>query len=177
MEQLGLKGVKLHPDMQRFDIDDPRMMHIYEMLSGRMPVLFHTGDYRHGYSHPERLARVLDAFPRLTAIAAHFGGWSIYEQGYDYLGDKRCYLDICSSMALLGPRRSRELIRAFGAERMLFGTDFPMWDPKEELDRFYAMGLTSAEQELILHKNAERVLGIGNWELGIGNKTGLGIRE
>ena len=57
-------------------------------------------------------------------------------------------------------RRAKELIRMYGAERMVFGTDFPMWDAKDELEKFYSMELTDEENELILHKNAERILGI-----------------
>ena len=41
---------------------------------------------------------------------------------------------------------------------VFFGTDYPMWEPSEELDRFFRLPLTEEEQELILHKNAERLL-------------------
>ena len=40
---LGLKGVKLHPDMQQFKIDDYRMLKIYELCEGKLPILIHTG--------------------------------------------------------------------------------------------------------------------------------------
>ena len=77
---LGLKGVKIHPDMQRVRLDDPRLMAMYELIQGRFPLLAHTGDHRYDYSNPGRLLRVLDAFPRLTVIGAHFGGWSVWER-------------------------------------------------------------------------------------------------
>jgi predicted TIM-barrel fold metal-dependent hydrolase len=159
MEALGLKGVKLHPDMQQFYIDDPKMYPIYELLAGRLPVLFHTGDYRYPYSHPERLARVLDDFPALTAIAAHFGGWSIPEIALDCLRGRRCFFDVSSSLMFLGNRRGEELIRLYDPERMLFGSDFPMWDPAEELERFYTLRLSEEERKMILWENALRVLG------------------
>ena len=47
IEALGLRGIKIHPDTQRFNMDDPKMMAIYEMLEGRLPVLIHCGDYRY----------------------------------------------------------------------------------------------------------------------------------
>jgi len=158
MTKLGLRGVKFHPDMQRFDIDDERMTKIYSLLSGRLPVIFHTGDYRYSWSHPARLAKVLDNFPGLTAVAAHFGGWSIFDLALEYLKDRFCYFDISSSLPFLGKKRSEELIRIYGAERFLFGSDYPMWNPDSCLDDFMRLDLNLREQELILYKNALAIL-------------------
>jgi predicted TIM-barrel fold metal-dependent hydrolase len=157
---LGLKGIKLHPDMQRFNIDDDCMMEIYAALEGRLPVIFHTGDYRYSFSHPSRLARVLDNFPKLTAVAAHFGGWSLFDIALDYFYDRRCYFDVSSSLPFLGKRRALELIRTYGAERFLFGSDYPMWDPSACLEDFLALNLSEHEQDLILCKNALAILGM-----------------
>jgi predicted TIM-barrel fold metal-dependent hydrolase len=155
---MDLKGLKFHPDMQRFNIDDDRMMEIYALLEGRLPVVFHTGDYRYSWSHPARLARVLDRFPGLTAVAAHFGGWSVFDLALEYLKDRFCYFDVSSSLPYLGNRRAEELIRLYGAERFLFGSDYPMWNPLSCLDDFMKLRLSSAEQEFILYKNALRIL-------------------
>lgn len=160
IESLGLKGIKIHPDTQKFNIDDERMFKIYDALSGRLPILIHCGDYRYTYSHPERLARILDMFPGLTVIGAHFGGWSLHDLALEYLIDRNCYMDVSSSFFLTGMKRAEELIKIYGAERILFGTDFPMWDAKEELDKFMTMNLTEEEKELILYKNAEKILKI-----------------
>lgn len=158
IEALGLKGVKLHPDTQKFNMDDPKMMRIYEMLEGRLPVLMHCGDYRYDYSHPKRLAAVLDAFPSLTVIAAHFGGWSLFDLALEYLEHRSCYLDVSSSIMMTGKRRAKELIRAYGADRILFGTDFPMWSPKKEVAAFLSLGLSETENAQILHENVEKIL-------------------
>ena len=77
--QLGLKGVKIHPDTQMVNMDDPRLMRLYEVIEGRLPIVIHTGDYRYDYSHPRRLQRILRTFPRLKVDAAHFGGCSIFD--------------------------------------------------------------------------------------------------
>jgi predicted TIM-barrel fold metal-dependent hydrolase len=156
---LGLKGLKFHPDMQLFNIDDERMMKIYALAEGRLPIVFHTGDYRYEYSHPKRLAKVLDAFPRLVAVAAHFGGWSLFDLAVEYLKDRFCYFDVSSSIPFLGKKRSAELIRVYGAERFLFGSDYPMWDPRRCLQDLYDLDLSAGEQDLILYKNAERIIG------------------
>ena len=72
---LGLKGVKLHPDIQAFKIDDYRCLKIYELCEENgLPVLMHTGDSRYDYSNPNRLLPVLRIYTGLTVIGAHFGG-------------------------------------------------------------------------------------------------------
>jgi predicted TIM-barrel fold metal-dependent hydrolase len=159
IKSLGLRGVKFHPDMQKFDIDDERMMKIYALLEGNLPVIFHTGDYRYSHSHPARLVPVLDAFPRLTVVAAHFGGWSLFDLALEYFRERRCYVDISSSIPYLGRRRAEELIHAYGAERVLFGSDYPIWDPGECLKEFLELKLACAERERILSGTALEILG------------------
>lgn len=160
---LGLKGIKIHPDTQLFDLDEPKMMPIYQRLEALgLPVLFHTGDYRYDYSHPRRLVHVMDKCPDLTCIAAHFGGWSIFDQGLEHLKDQSCYLDISSSMTILGKHRSRELIEIYGPDRMLFGSDFPMWRPEVELDKYMQLGFSPEINEKILHGNAAKILNLSD---------------
>lgn len=158
--QMGLRGIKIHPDVQRFDMDDPAMFPVYDAIQGRAPMLIHCGDYRYDYSHPRRLAHVLDEFPRLDVVAAHFGGWSLFDLAMEYLLPRRCWLDTSSSFAFLGKVRAREIIRAYGAERIAFGDDFPMWDHQSELETLLSLGLTDRENERILSENAKQILGL-----------------
>ncbi len=158
--ELGLRGMKLHPDTQKVEMDDPRLMEIYEMIEGRLPLIVHTGDYRTDFSHPRRLKNILHAFPNLVVDAAHFGGWSVAEIGYDILHEENVFIDVSSSMAYLGKRRTRELARMWGTERVMFGSDFPMWDPAHEYDVFTTSGFTDDELENMLWHNAERFTGV-----------------
>ena len=156
---MGLKGIKIHPDTQMFDMDDERMFELYDFLQQtKTPLLVHTGDYRYTYSHPARVKNLLKLFPDLTIIAAHFGGWSVFDLAYEYLKDEKCYLDTSSSFMMLGLTRAKELIKMYGADRMVFGTDFPMWNAKDELQQFYSLNLSDDENEQILYKNAEKIL-------------------
>jgi predicted TIM-barrel fold metal-dependent hydrolase len=156
---LGLKGFKIHPDSQGVNADDPRLMRFYEIIEGRLPLILHCGDYRWDYSHPQRIRGILHAFPKLVLNAAHFGGWSLYDLAVEYLEDERCFMDLSSASVYLGPRRTTELIRIYGAERILFGSDYPMWDPVVEVERFWKNDLTDAERELVCWRNAERFVG------------------
>jgi predicted TIM-barrel fold metal-dependent hydrolase len=123
-------------------------------------LLIHCGDYRFDYSNPNRIEAVLKAFPRLTVIGAHLGGWSVWEEAVERLAHYPNFLvDTSSSLYALTPERAKEIIRRFGADRVLFGTDYPMWDVGDELSRFHALDLTVEEEEKILSGNAVRLFG------------------
>ncbi len=155
---IGLKGVKLHPDFQNFAIDDEDMMPVYEAVEGRLPVLIHMGDVNSDASSPLRLARILDKFPGLVVIAAHLGGYQMWDLSCEHLIGKRLYMDTSSSLAFISPAKATDMIRKHGAEKILFGSDYPMWDHKEEFERFLRLELTEEERRAILFNNAKRLL-------------------
>jgi len=157
--KMGLKGIKLHPEFQEFNIDDPKAMRIYEAIEGKLPVLIHMGDRFKDSSRPKRLSKVLDAFPNLVVIAAHLGGYSMWDEAEQYLIGRNLYLDTSSSLFFISSEKAANIIRKHGADKVLFGTDYPMWDHKEELQRFYDIGLEKWENEMILRENALKLLG------------------
>lgn len=157
---MGLKGIKIHPDFQKFEIDSDKAMKIYEVIEGKMPILIHMGDSRYDFSKPSRLVNVLEKFPKLDVIGAHFGGWSEWDSAEEILSGRHLWVDTSSSLYAMTPERAAELIEKFGADHVLFGTDYPMWDAADELRRFDRIPITSSEREMILHENAEKLLGI-----------------
>ncbi len=158
--ELGLKGVKLHPDIQGFKLDDYRCLKIYDLLEGRVPLLLHTGDKRYDNSNPDRLLPILEIYQNMTVIGAHFGGYSIWEEATERLhGIPNLYVDCSSTMFALDDETVVRMIRTYGAERVLFGTDYPMWSPAAELRHFMRLDLTEEERRAILHENARRVFG------------------
>lgn len=156
----GLRGLKMHPDSQVFAIDDPRLFPVYDMIGDRLPILFHMGDHRYDYSHPARLRKVLDLFPKLQVIAAHFGGYSMYDTAAELLYDKNCFFDVSSSLMFMEEGVAERYINHYGAERFVYGSDFPMWNPVKEMERFLRLKLTDAQKEQIAHITAESILGI-----------------
>ena len=159
---LGLKGVKLHPDFQRFEADSGKAMRIYGLCAeAGLPVLVHTGDYRFDYSNPGRIANVLRAFPKLKFIGAHFGGWSVWDDAAETLsGFDNIMVDTSSTSYALGREKVRALIRKWGTDRILFGSDYPMWNPQPEIDCLTGMELTEDEYRRIFWDNAARVFGL-----------------
>lgn len=158
---LGLRGVKLHPDIQKFKLDDYRCLKIYELCEGRLPILAHTGDYRYDFSNPNRLMPILQIYQNLTVIGAHLGGWSIQDEASRKLCDfPNLYVDCSSSFYYLKPEDAREYILRYGPDRVLFATDYPMWEPAEELEYFFSLGFTEEENRKMLSENAIRLFGL-----------------
>ena len=159
---LGLKGIKLHPDVQDFNLDDPRAMRIYGMLEERgLPVYVHTGDFRYDRSNPDRVVNVLKAFPKLKFVGPHFGGWSVWEDALKMLPEfPNITVDTSSSLYALKPAMAKELIRAYGSERVMFGTDYPMWHQQPEFEWLERLELTDDEYENIYWRTCSNLLDI-----------------
>ena len=156
----GLRGIKMHPDSQRFPIDDVRLYPVYDAIQGKIPLILHMGDLRYNYSHPVRLRKILDLFPKLDVIAAHFGGYCMYHTARELLWDTNCVFDISSALMFMEKGQAEYYINSYGAERMAYGTDYPLWDPVKEVQRFKELDLTDEQFEQIAHKTAERILNL-----------------
>ena len=158
IRELGLRGVKLHPDFQQFFIDDPAAFPIYQSCQELgLPILFHTGDERYDWSAPARMAEVARRYPGLTCIAAHFGGYNHWQDVELYRDLPNVWFDTSSALFKLPQERALHLISLMGHRRFLFGTDFPMWDHREELERFLSLGLPAEVRDDILHRNFRRL--------------------
>ncbi len=161
---LGLHGVKLHPDIQQFSLCDERCRPIYKLCcEHRLPILMHTGDKRYSYSNPDQLIPVLKGYPELTVIGAHLGGYSVWEEAAQRLsGMENLYVDCSSSFFAMDKQRAKRVMQAYGADRILFGTDYPMWNAEHELDYLFDLGFSEDEYRKILSENAIKVFSLDN---------------
>lgn len=158
---LGLHGVKLHPDFQEFNADSPEAFRIYELMEGKLPLIIHCGDARYDWSAPHRIANICKTFPGLKVQAAHMGGYQCWSEADKCLpGLPNLFIDISSSMPFMSAQEGAERIRRFGVDRSFFGVDFPMWSHTEELERFLAMGFTEEENHMILAENFKRFIAL-----------------
>lgn len=159
--KMGFRGVKLHADFQREPIDSRDSYKIYEAIEGRLPVLHHMGDYRHDFSHPTMLKKVMRDFPKLKVLASHLGGFGAWDEAEAVLeAGENIRFDTSSAVCLMSPERAVRLIRHYGVESCMFGTDFPMWDPKKEADRLLSLGFTEDEYRRMFSLNAKEFLGL-----------------
>lgn len=159
IKSLGLRGIKLHPDFQKFNIDDKKMYPVYEIISSeKLPVLFHVGDENCDFSSPKRLSSVIRDFPSLIIIAAHLGGYSLWDEAQEYVLGKNVYIDTSSCFRKISYAKIRSLIRLHDIDKVMFGTDYPIERHKYCLDEFYKLELTDDETEKILFTNANRLI-------------------
>ncbi len=160
---VGLKGIKIHPDIQGVDIDDRRLLELYSLVEGKMPIYFHMGDNRPQYqfSTPAKLVKILEMFPRLEVVAAHLGGYQVWEDAYPLLaGRENVWYDTSSALWAMTAEYADKLISKLGTERLMFGTDYPVKTTAEELARVEALTLTEKQLDDVLWNNAARFLGI-----------------
>lgn len=162
----GRPGIKLHPEFQGFYIDSPESICILKKCGELgLVALFHSGEDI-GYpppvhAAPDRIRRAADAAPDTTLIAAHMGGWNMWEDAARLLKDTHLMFDTAYVHILMSAPEFRDLTRHFGAERVLFASDSPWARPVSDMLAFIMKaGLSSAECDLVTHKNALRLLGM-----------------
>ena len=100
-------------------------------------------------------------FPKTTFVGAHFGGWSIWEEATRELhGFDNLYVDSSSTFHWVEHIKVKDFIRSYGSDRVMFGSDFPMWDVEHEIRYMKELGLSDEEYENVFHRTAERVFDI-----------------
>lgn len=164
IKELGLKGVKLHPDYQGFDVDDTKMKPIYKKI-GELGLItvFHAG-FDYGFpppygATPEKLKTALEWFSS-PVIAAHWGGVNCNEGVLNLLCGENIYFDVSFGYSMLPRYYAEKIIEKHGADKILFGTDTPWHTPKMELRLLNNLNLSTEDFAKITHLNAKRLLGI-----------------
>lgn len=159
---LGLKGIKIHPDIQGVNIDDNRLMELYEAIEGKMPLYVHLGDMRDEYqfSATERLAKIKKRFPNLEVVAAHLGGYTAWDKIGLLTDFDNIWFDSSSALWVIDPIYAKSVMEVLGTKRIMFGTDYPVAYENEELERFMKVELDDDVRADILYNNAARFLNL-----------------
>ena len=161
IKDMGFKGIKFHHDMQAIDIDDPKQYPIYEEMQNQgLALLLHMGDDRYDYSAPAKMVKVAKDFPKMKIIGAHFGGYRRWQDSIHNPILDNVYYDTSSSLFMMDNDTAERFIDHFGEDRFFFGSDFPMWNPKKEYERFMKLNLSDEVRQKILYDNFARVFDI-----------------
>jgi hypothetical protein len=161
----GFAGIKLHPMYQDFQVDQEPALGIFRAASqAGLAVTLHCGrdvawpetDDR---AAPSRVRNALQAVPKLKLVATHMGGWRMWEQSRQMLVGQNCLLETSFSLHEMPPGQIVEMIRAHGADKVLFGTDSPWADQRAEILALRSLGLTEEELAKIFFSNAAKLLG------------------
>ncbi len=154
LERAGIKGIKIHADFQGFRLDDPDLFPILEAIGDRFATLFHVGDRlppELNPSCPAKLAVIRRDFPKLTIIAAHLGGYLHWTEALEHLAGQDIYLDTSSSLPFIETGLLQSILAKHPLERVLFGSDYPLFDPGQELENLRVrLSLSSQDMERLL---------------------------
>lgn len=164
IKDLGLKGVKLHPDYQGFDVDDPKMKPIYKKISSLgLITVFHAG-FDYGFAPPygatpEKMAKALLWFDS-PVIAAHWGGINCGQGVLSHLCGKDIYFDTSFGYSMMPKYYAEKILEKHGTDKMLFGTDTPWHTAEMEMRLLHNLKLSNSDMEKITHLNAEELLNL-----------------
>ena len=159
IDQLGLKGIKLYPPFVEPPLSDPAWWPIYEFADDRgLVVLWHTG-IEPG-SWPRYMGEVVGRFPGARFVSGHSGNCPpMRRQAIDVaLDHPNVYLETCSTFRT--PGVIEQLVEEAGAERVLFGSDIPLMDPRAQLGKIITADISDDDKRLILGANARRLLNL-----------------
>lgn len=163
LHEEGFVGIKLHPEFQQCRIDSPESIRLLRRAEElKMLTVIHAGvdpstppPVR---CSPRQLRNVLGYVSGRYIVAAHLGGFMMWDEAEEYLCGTELYFDTASVSRLISPEQYFRIIRSHGADRVLFGSDCPWENPADTLKALGSLGLTDAELGMICGGNAERLL-------------------
>jgi predicted TIM-barrel fold metal-dependent hydrolase len=167
----GIKGLgEMRPDIQLFDLCDEMIMNpLAEVLKAHKLILLLHASEPIGHEYPGKggitpdiLYPFITSFPELTVVCAHWGGglpfYALMPEVKKAMGN--VYFDSAASPFLYTPQVYSQVIQLVGADRVLFGSDYPLLAPGRLLKEIEALGLAEESQSQLLAGNALRLLGI-----------------
>jgi len=168
---VGIRGVgEMRPDIQLFDLGDEMVMEpLVEVLKEhRLALLLHASepighDYPgKGIMTPDMLYPFITSFPDLTIVCAHWGGglpfYALMPEVKKAIGN--VYFDSAASPFLYTPEVYQQVIKLVGADKVLFGSDYPLLTQRRLLNEIDTLDLAEETKNLVLAGNALRLLGI-----------------
>jgi len=164
---VGFKGIKLHPEFQDYYADCPEALEIYRRAARNgMAVVIHAGRDI-GYlppvkTTPDMLLRIMDCVPDLKLIAAHLGGWLMWDEVARKLVGTPIYFDTAFISDFIDRSLARDIIVSHGADKVLFGSDAPWEDPANTLAFMKSLDIAPEDLKKICGLNAAKMLGIKN---------------
>ncbi|MFC1913770.1 amidohydrolase family protein [Chloroflexota bacterium] len=169
--QGGIKGVgELRPDMQSVDLADAEAMQpIVDILrKHNLMLMIHASEpVGHIYPGkgsitPDRIYPFITHFPDLTVICAHWGGglpfYALMPEVKEAM--KNVYFDTAASPFLYRPQIYSQVSRLVGADRILFGSDYPLIPQSRFIKEINSTDLAEEEKKAVLGSNALRLLGL-----------------
>ena len=163
IKEFGLKGIKLHPEYQGFYINSPESLRILKYAEElELYVVLHAGRDlgmpEPVHCSPVLLADTLEHISGKYIIAAHMGGYLLWEDVLKYLVGSNIMLDTSFCLDQMPKDLAKSIIEKHSAEKILFASDSPWNEPSVILNALNALKLSKEDMDKITFKNACRIL-------------------
>lgn len=165
IKDMGLIGIKLHPDYQDTMFDDIRYMRIIDYASELGLIISVHAGIDVGY--PDHIHCTVDAAKRVIQevrpeklVLAHYGGFGMWDEVEEKLVGENVYLDTAFTLHKITEEQFLRILRNHGSDKILFATDSPWGGQKESLQKLNDWNLTQAERENLLYRNASLLLNV-----------------
>ena len=157
IDELGFAAIKLYSPYTPWQYNEPPWNPIYEFADERgLAIICHTGPD----AFPKYFSEVAPRFPCANFVVGHSGNTAVYRaqaiaaaQAYPNV-----YLETCSTFRT--PGVIEQLVDEAGAERVLYGSDMPLMDPRPQLGKIITADISNEAKRKILGENARRLLRI-----------------
>lgn len=164
IKDLGLLGVKLHPDYQDTYFDDIKYMRILDYASelGLVSVVHAGVDV--GFPDnvrcdPRRIKRVLNEVAPKNLVLAHYGSFAMWGEVGELLAGEDIWLDTAFTAGYIKEGDFLNILKKHGADRILFATDSPWSGQKETLEFLGGLAIDKEDLNKILGQNAKKLIG------------------
>jgi predicted TIM-barrel fold metal-dependent hydrolase len=157
IDQLGFAAIKIYPLYGEIAMNDPRWDPVYQFAHDRgLAIIAHTGSQPS--VEPRLVMDVAPRFPRANFVLAHAG--NLPAQRLQAIAAARTfanvYIETCTTFR--SPGVIEQLVEGVGAEKVIYGSDMPLMDPRCQIGRIITARLLDADKQLILRENARRLL-------------------
>lgn len=136
----GIKGIKIHPQYQNWNINSNEFYHIIELLiKYNFFALFHSG-YDSAFpgderACPEKFLIMKKKYPELKTVLAHFGGWNCWHRVYENLLNlENTYLDTSYTFDYIDMNVFFSIASNYTNEKIIFATDTPWLNQEKEIN-------------------------------------------
>ncbi len=160
----GFRGIKFHGEFQQFKVDDENMFPIYQAISNAgLCLMMHAGEeFLTECEHratPKMIAKIVERVPDLKVIAAHGGGFRMWDEFLEYLaGNPNVWIDLSFTPGYLPDETKDKIFEKHGYKQIMFGSDFPWMSQEKVLEYIRGFGLSEEKEKAVLGLNAAELL-------------------
>ncbi len=164
--ELGLKGLKFHPDFQEFYYTSEKIIKIIRYaLDCDFIVTLHVGIdpaiRELVYSTPKMVRKMIDQLPNThKLVLAHLGGFLYWDDVLEYICGLDCYIDTALAVGAILPQKMLDIFEKHGYDRVLYGSDLPLMSQTVSLESISQLLIPQEKLDMILYKNAVKLLGL-----------------